>query len=327
MRMVRWWTGPIVASCLLALTVGGAARGAEDKANKDVDTAVFKALKDVINRGADLYNGGDHNGCYRLYEGGLITARSMLGHRPKLQGEISSGLAAAERNPVVRDRNGRAFALRALLDRVREETNPNPTKSTPVAKPGPKPKPMPKPVAKKTLWDRLGGEKGVAKIVDDLVAKASKDPKVDLTRGGKYPLTGEAGKHFKKEAVNWISAHSGGPFKYDDKSMKEAHKNMGITAAQFDAFKEDLRDVLEDHLVGRMDVEKIMSLVESYRSKIVAPKKPPQPKETKPVTTKPAETKKPKTTKPADTKPATTKPADTKPVKPPTTKKPADTKE
>ena len=40
----------------------------------------------------------------------------------------------------------------------------------------------------KTLWDRLGGEAGVSKVVDDFVAAAATDPKVDFSRGGKYKL-------------------------------------------------------------------------------------------------------------------------------------------
>ena len=35
-------------------------------------------LRDVINQGADLYNGGDRNGCYRLFQGALLVLRAQL---------------------------------------------------------------------------------------------------------------------------------------------------------------------------------------------------------------------------------------------------------
>src|SRR5207245_9727262 len=86
-----------------------------------------------------------------------------------------------------------------------------------------------------SLWDRLGGEKNVRKVVDDLVALAAKDPKVNFDRNGKYPFDPVKLADFKEQMVDFISAASGGPLKYTGKSMKEVHKGMGITAAEFNA--------------------------------------------------------------------------------------------
>src|SRR5262245_39489144 len=61
---------------------------------KDFDATVYKTLRDVINRGADLYNAGDTAGCYRLYEGALLALRPLLDHRPELQKSIAQGLDA-----------------------------------------------------------------------------------------------------------------------------------------------------------------------------------------------------------------------------------------
>jgi hypothetical protein len=42
------------------------------------------ALKDVVNAGAELFNkDGDHAGCYRLYQGSLMSIKPFLG--PALQ--------------------------------------------------------------------------------------------------------------------------------------------------------------------------------------------------------------------------------------------------
>jgi len=88
---------------------------------KDVDALVFRGLREVINRGADLYNSGDMAGCYRLYEGSLVSVRPLLDHRPELQKAITTGVSAAERDAVVWRR---AFTLRNVLDKIRSETNP-----------------------------------------------------------------------------------------------------------------------------------------------------------------------------------------------------------
>jgi hypothetical protein len=57
-------------------------------------------------------------GCYRLYEGALLTVKPMLKHRPELQRAIDEGFVNAERDPLVWRR---AFTLRAVLDRIRRE--------------------------------------------------------------------------------------------------------------------------------------------------------------------------------------------------------------
>jgi len=49
------------------------------------DKLLADGLKEMHNKAADLYNGGDTNGCYRMFQGGLVTARHCLAHRPDLQ--------------------------------------------------------------------------------------------------------------------------------------------------------------------------------------------------------------------------------------------------
>src|SRR5947209_7297591 len=65
-----------------------------------MDTVLFHTLRDVINRGVDLYNEGNSAGCYRVFEGALMTVRPLLKHRPEVQKMIAQQLASAERDPV-----------------------------------------------------------------------------------------------------------------------------------------------------------------------------------------------------------------------------------
>jgi hypothetical protein len=130
------WCAALVA--LAVLTIVAPAREPEDKPepsdSKAVDAKVFTTLRDVINRGADLYNSGETSACYRLYEGSLMTVKPWLDHKPDLQKAITAGLASAERDPLVWRR---AFTLRAVLDKIRNETNPHPAKKEKL--PAPKP--------------------------------------------------------------------------------------------------------------------------------------------------------------------------------------------
>jgi hemoglobin len=261
MRTFHGWKALVPA---LALTVALAGSLRADDAPKaaaldakTIDGQVYKTLRDIINNGADVYNAGNYEGCYRLYEGALTGIKPFLGHRPELQKAIDQGLAAAAANPNV---TRKAFDLRTVIDRVRADVNPTP-----------------KPPVAKTLWDRLGGEANVKKVVDDFVKAAATDPKVDFFRGGKYSLDAAGVAHFKKMLVEQISSVTGGPYKYTGKSMKEVHKGMMITSAQFDAAAADLKTALEKNGAKPDDVKTVMAVVGSTKKDIVEDKKPEPP--------------------------------------------------
>jgi hemoglobin len=251
-------------ACLVALGLTAASRAADkppkldtatkaEANDKDRDGQINQTLRDVINRGAELYNTGDPAGCYHMFRGSLMTVRPFLDHRPDAQKAIDAGLAAAERNP---DFRRRAWALRRVLDGVRAQ----------VAGKGEE-------TAKATLWQRLGGEPGVKQIIDDWFALAAPDPKVNFSRDGKFKPTDKQVAHLKKLAVEFVSQASGGPLEYTGKSMKEAHKGMGITDKEFDAIVADLIKALTKNRVKAADIEAVVGAVEKTRKDIVEAKK------------------------------------------------------
>jgi hemoglobin len=320
-RAIKW--SMLLPVCLAVVLAAGAARAQEEKpaaAPRDRGSAedqIYANLREVINHGADLYNSGDWNGCYRLWEGTLMTLKPVFANRPKLRDAIDTGLANARQDPLL---YRRAWVLRSVLDQVRAgikgETPPGTPESkdqTPVVTPEPK---------KKTLWDRLGGEMGVTRLVDDFFNAVVADPKVDFFRGGKYkPEAGEIAK-MKRELVEQVSQASGGPLKYNGPDMKKVHKDMGITNEQYDAVLGHLNKTLEKHKVAEDDKKAILTAANNYRKEIVQPKKPDEDK--KPVDKKPEE-KKPEDKKPLDKKPEDKKPEDKKPVEKKEEKKPAGT--
>jgi hypothetical protein len=83
----------------------------------DLDRTVLDTLREVHNSGAGLYNAGDHGGALRLYQGGLIVAKSFLAHRPKLQGDVSEGLVEIEKSKA--DVKLKAFRLHEVIEQVR----------------------------------------------------------------------------------------------------------------------------------------------------------------------------------------------------------------
>ena len=111
------------ALALAALMGAGAGRAAADDPKlpdaKAFDKLVVDALRDVHNKGADLYNTSkDFPGAYRMYQGGLTTVRPLLAHRPDAQKLIDTGLAAAEKEA---EAARKAFVLHETIEAVRKD--------------------------------------------------------------------------------------------------------------------------------------------------------------------------------------------------------------
>jgi hemoglobin len=264
MHLPRGSMAALLAASVLLLTAPAWARDDDKKEDKTpptgplerkaLDAVVFNTLRDVINRGVALYNYyGDAAGCYHLYEGSLMTVRPLLDHRPGVQKTIDTALTDARRAPSMANR---AWTLRKALDKVRDEVNPKPNVKG----------------AEKSLWERLGGEKGVTQVVDEFVAAAAKDPKVNFFRDPKVVPKPEEVAALKRKLVEQISSLTGGPFEYKGKSMKEVHKGMGITDAEFDALAGHLERALKDNKVQPADVKTILGAVGSTRKDIVEKK-------------------------------------------------------
>ena len=119
---------------------------------------------------------------------------------------------------------------------------------------------------KKSLWDRLGGEPAVKKVVHDFVVLAASDAKVDFFRGGKYKP--DVPK-LEQLLVEFISSAAGGPLKYSGRDMKTVHEGMGITDAQFGAIADDLITVLKKYNVPQTEIDELVGAVAGTKPDIV----------------------------------------------------------
>jgi hypothetical protein len=110
---------------LLCGLAGGAAAQEKKTYEKHDASALNTALRDVINAGAKLYNdNGDHAGCYRMYQGSLLSVRPFVA--PDLQRKIDASLAGCDQLGSFAER---AFELRRVLDEIRARTKAPETKA------------------------------------------------------------------------------------------------------------------------------------------------------------------------------------------------------
>ena len=128
------------------------------------------------------------------------------------------------------------------------------------------------PAGQKTLWDRLGGEESVTKVVHAFVQRGAKNPKVNFVREGRpnqWEPTPENVKVLERRLVEFISVASGGPLKYTGKDMPAAHKGMEITSAEFDALANDLAITLDEFKVPDKEKNELLTAVGDTKEQIV----------------------------------------------------------
>jgi hemoglobin len=138
-----------------------------------------------------------------------------------------------------------------------------------------------------SLYDRLGGKPAISAIVDDFVVNIATDKRINRSfRKANMP-------RFKAQLVDQLCAASGGPCQYAGKSMKEAHKGMGISNAAFNALIEDLRKSLTKFNVPEQEQGELLAVLGPMKADILAPApmkhvaKPAHPAPAKPAATAP----------------------------------------
>ena len=119
------------------------------------------------------------------------------------------------------------------------------------------------------LWDALGGEQVLAKVVDRFVDLATTDPKVNYSRGGRYPINDATLGFSKRAALQFISAATGGPYSYSGKTIREIHAGMNISDQEFDAITANFRRALEENGVTQELAQLAVGMVNATRSAIV----------------------------------------------------------
>ena len=120
-----------------------------------------------------------------------------------------------------------------------------------------------------TLYERLGGVYSIATVMDDFIDRIMIDPRLNAN-----PRVDEAHhrvppagfKYLVTEMVCWAT---GDPQKYTGRSMKESHQHLMITAAEWEAFLDDLQQALDRFAVPQAEQAEIKDIVASTRADIV----------------------------------------------------------
>ena len=96
------------------------------------------------------------------------------------------------------------------------------------------------PLAEGAVFEAFGGVEGVSRIIDDLVDRSVRDPRLEEIF---KPTDLVRLRRTLKEQVCFIL---GGPCAYTGRDMASSHKDLGVTTAEFNALVENLQGAMDD---------------------------------------------------------------------------------
>ena len=73
----------------------------------------------------------------------------------------------------------------------------------------------------------------------------------------------------KKHIGQFLAVATGGPTTYQGRDMREVHKGMQITNAEFDAAVGDLKATLDKLAVPTAEQKELLAVIESARTQVV----------------------------------------------------------
>lgn len=115
---------------------------------------------------------------------------------------------------------------------------------------------------KLSLYERVGGEAGIERLVNAFYARVLADEKLAsfFSNTSMEPL-----KNMQKE---FFSVALGGPIQYSDMDLSRAHQGRGIRVAHFKDFVEHLIKTLSEFDLSEDEVNQIISDINTYVSDI-----------------------------------------------------------
>jgi hemoglobin len=119
------------------------------------------------------------------------------------------------------------------------------------------------------LYDRLGGVYPIATVVDDFIDRIMADPRLNANPKVDQAHHRVAPPGFKYLVTEMVCWAAGGPQKYTGRPMKESHRQLMITAGEWEAFVDDLRQSLDNFGVPPAEQAELQAIVASTRADIV----------------------------------------------------------
>lgn len=113
-----------------------------------------------------------------------------------------------------------------------------------------------------TLYERIGGEAGIARLMGDFYDRVLADPELAPFFAG---IEMDKLRRMQRE---FFAAALGGPAHYAGRSLAEAHAGLGIGLRHLRRFLDHLFETLQAHGVTEVDAYEVVSRINLYADEI-----------------------------------------------------------
>jgi hemoglobin len=123
--------------------------------------------------------------------------------------------------------------------------------------------------AQKSLYDRLGGLKGITVVVDDFINRLvvneelNQNPAIDAGRK-RSPAP-----YLKFQVSQMVCGVTGGPCKYTGKAMAESHVHLNISEKEWSVMATEFKKSLDEFRVPAAEQKELFDIVGTTKADIV----------------------------------------------------------
>ncbi len=128
------------------------------------------------------------------------------------------------------------------------------------------------PGAQQSLYERLGGLKGITVVVDDFINRLvvnktlNKNPAIDAGRKS------SPAPYLKFQVSQLVCEVSGGPCKYMGKTMEDSHAHLNISEKEWDIMAKEFKKSLDKFKVPAAEQKELFDIVGKRKADIVVRK-------------------------------------------------------
>ena len=119
-----------------------------------------------------------------------------------------------------------------------------------------------------SLFQRLGGSSGIQSLVADIVAMHMENPVISV-RFRPYLETPDKLALTKQHLCAFLEAGSGGSTQYSGRNMRDAHRGMNISEAEYMAAIDDILAALRKHDVDEQTQKDVLAIAYSLKGDIL----------------------------------------------------------
>lgn len=123
-------------------------------------------------------------------------------------------------------------------------------------------------MANASLFERLGGSSGITALVDDIVERHMENPVIGA-RFRPFLETPDKLAVTKRHLCTFLEMGSGGSAQYGGRSMKEAHRGMNVSEAEYMAAIDDILAALTKRGIDDGTQKDVLAIAYSLKGDIL----------------------------------------------------------